>query len=680
MKTNPHQPPDGAELHRLAEERLKSRRTEDSGQKTEPESARLVHELQVHQIELEMQNEELQQARARAEALLAKYTELYDFAPTGYFNLAPDGTILAVNLTGARLLGLGRAELLKRHLGLLVAEADRRALSDFLQKVFASGAREACEVSLPQAGNRPLCMLIEGNLSADGQECLVVMADITERRQAEERARAAQAETEKLLALSDQSRRALISVAEDERKAAAALAIQARIATIFITAPDEEMFNEVLKVVLDVMQSPFGAFGFIAEDGALVVPTMTRQIWDKCQVPEKSIRFSPETWGDSSWPRAIREKRPVLSNEPSAHIPEGHIAIQRHISLPLVIQGEVIGLFQVANKAADYTETDVRMLGSIAGHVAPLLSARLRHERVEHALDQQQKRMEEVMRSVNAELEQRVQDRTDQFATANRQLTIANQELEAFSYTVSHDLRAPLRHVHGYVELLMEEAGDQLSEPARHYLKTISDASREMSTLIDDLLAFSRMGRAELSETRVDLDKLVQATLPDLKRAAPGRNILWKIPPLPAVQGDPAMLSQVLANLLGNAVKYTRPRDPAQIELGCAGQEDGRSILFVRDNGVGFDPQYTSKLFGVFQRLHRSDEFEGTGIGLAIVRRIIGRHGGRTWAEGQVNAGATFYFTLKPAAPREGTRPTGNPPREGTRPTGNPVKSRKHTR
>jgi len=677
MKTNPHQPPDAAELRRLAEERLKK---EDGGRKTESETARLAHELQVHQVELEMEREELLQAHARSEALLAQYTDLYNFAPAGYLSLDRKGMIRQLNLTAARLLGAERSWLVNHRLGLFVAEGDRRAFSDFLQKVFASGAREACEVSLPQADNRPLCVLIEGNLSADGQECLVVMADITERRQAEERARAAQAETEKLLALSDRSRRALISVAEDERKAAEALAIQARIATIFITAPDEEMFNEVLKVVLDVMQSPFGAFGFIAEDGALVVPTMTRQTWDKCQVPEKSIRFAPETWGDSSWPRAIREKQPVLSNEPSAHIPEGHIAIQRHISLPLVIQGEVIGLFQVANKAADYTETDVRMLGSIAGHVAPLLSARLRHERLEHALHQQQKRMEEVMRSVNAELEQRVQDRTDQFAAANRQLTIANQELEAFSYTVSHDLRAPLRHVHGYVELLVEEAGDQLSEQARHYLKTISDASREMSTLIDDLLAFSRMGRAELSETRVDLDKLVQATLPDLKRAAPGRNILWKIPPLPAVQGDPAMLSQVLANLLDNAVKYTRPRDPAQIELGCAGQEDGRSILFVRDNGVGFDPQYTSKLFGVFQRLHRSDEFEGTGIGLAIVRRIIGRHGGRTWAEGQVNAGATFYFTLKPAAPREGTRPTGNPPREGTRPTGNPVKSRKDTR
>jgi PAS domain S-box-containing protein len=254
----------------------------------------------------------------------------------------------------------------------------------------------------------------------------------------------------------------------------------------------------------------------------------------------------------------------------------------------------------------------------------------------------QRKRAEEELRKLNAELEQRVVERTTQ-------LEAANNELEAFSYSVSHDLRAPLRHVAGYVDMLAREAEGRLSEDGRHYMKTIADASREMGQLIDDLLAFSRMGRAEVREVEVNLDMLVQETLRDVAPDAGERNIVWKIPPLPAVQADPALLKLALANLLGNAVKFTRPRDPAQIEIGSAGTETGRLILFVRDNGVGFDPQYAHKLFGVFQRLHRADEFEGTGIGLANVRRIIARHGGRTWAEGKLDEGATFYFTLKPS-------------------------------
>jgi len=244
-------------------------------------------------------------------------------------------------------------------------------------------------------------------------------------------------------------------------------------------------------------------------------------------------------------------------------------------------------------------------------------------------------RVDEEIRQLNAELRDRA-----------TQLEVTNQELEAFSYSVSHDLRAPLRHIQGYVGMLTRDAQLQLSEKAGRYLQTISDAGREMSQLIDDLLAFSKMARTEMHATSIDPVRLVEAARHDLELATGDRNIRWTISPLPRAHGDPAMLKQVFANLLGNAVKYTRGRDPAEIAIGCAGEEDGRMVIFVRDNGAGFDMKYAGKLFGVFQRLHRSDEFEGTGIGLANVRRIVTRHGGRVWAEAAPNAGATFYFTL----------------------------------
>jgi signal transduction histidine kinase len=230
-------------------------------------------------------------------------------------------------------------------------------------------------------------------------------------------------------------------------------------------------------------------------------------------------------------------------------------------------------------------------------------------------------------------------------------LQAANKELEAFSYSVSHDLRAPLRHIDGYAALLSKAAGEALNDKARRYLQTISDSAKQMGQLIDDLLVFSRMGRQDMLRTTVNLDQLVKTVLHDLRLDLQGRTISWTMHPLPNVLGDPAMLRQVFVNLISNAIKFTATRPEAKIEIGVVTGKSGEAEVFVRDNGVGFDMQYVNKLFGVFQRLHRNDEFEGTGIGLANVRRIIHRHGGQTWAKGAPDQGATFYFSLPLARP-----------------------------
>lgn len=225
------------------------------------------------------------------------------------------------------------------------------------------------------------------------------------------------------------------------------------------------------------------------------------------------------------------------------------------------------------------------------------------------------------------------------------ELERANAELEAFSYSVSHDLRAPLRHISGFAEMLRGHEDARLDEKSQHYIDTIINSVKKMESLINDLLVFSRMAKTEMRVGKVGFDTLLQEVIQELQSDLEGREIIWRIHPLPEVEGDRAMLRQVWANLIWNAVKYTRTRQRAEIEIGHRSEERD-DVFYIRDNGVGFDPQYANKLFGVFQRLHREDEFEGTGIGLANVRRIVHRHRGRTWANGSLDQGATFYFSL----------------------------------
>ena len=248
----------------------------------------------------------------------------------------------------------------------------------------------------------------------------------------------------------------------------------------------------------------------------------------------------------------------------------------------------------------------------------------------------ERKRREDEIRKLNAQLERR-----------SLELEASNKELEAFAYSASHDLRAPLRHVGAYAELLQKTASAILDERSRRYVANLLESAKKMGMLIDDLLAFSRIGRVETRMTLVSLGELLREVLHDVERETEGREIAWKVgAPLPSVHGDRSMLKLALFNLVSNAVKFTSTRVHAEIEIGCRNGASEDVVMFVRDNGVGFDMKYANKLFGVFQRLHLPEDFEGTGIGLATVQRIIARHGGRVWAEGVVDGGATFYFSL----------------------------------
>ena len=242
------------------------------------------------------------------------------------------------------------------------------------------------------------------------------------------------------------------------------------------------------------------------------------------------------------------------------------------------------------------------------------------------------KNAEDEIRRFNAKLEECVVERTAQ--------------LEAFSYSVSHDLRAPLRHVIGSVVMLQRDTSSPLSDKSREHLAAISESAKKMGKLIDDLLGFSRLGQTEIQKTNVNLDELVRNTLGDFQADTEERTIVWAIHPLPSVMADRALVRMVLVNLISNAIKFTGNRAEGNIEIGCVPNANDETIVFIRDNGAGFDQQYAGKLFGVFQRLHAQEEFEGTGIGLANVQRIIQHHNGRVWAEGVMDGGATFYFSI----------------------------------
>ena len=424
-------------LRKRAGELLRTQNCSPPAELSPEKMQEVIEELKIHQIELQMQNEELQRTHAELEKMRKRYFLLYDLAPVGYFRLGEEALILEANLTAAHLLGVERMDLVKKSITQFIQPEDQDIFYQHDKALLETGSPQRFELRLRKKGGAPIWVRFETTMTGElekGDICLAVMSDITE-----------------------------------------------------------------LKTASDKIQK------------------------------------------------------------------------------------------------------------------------------------------------LHAELEQRVVERT-------AQLEETNKELESFSYSISHDLRSPLRAIDGFSLIVMEDYGSMLPAEGQRHLQTIRQESQKMGLLINNLLGFSRLSQEALTKQTVDTATLVADALGQLMNERNQQTINLRIGTLPPCWGDPALLKQVWVNLLSNALKYTRKCDSPVVEIGCQ-QTPEDDIFFVKDNGTGFDMQYAKKLFGVFQRMHSSDEFEGTGCGLAIVKRIVHRHGGRVWAEAEKNRGATFYFTLKKNIP-----------------------------
>jgi signal transduction histidine kinase len=406
------------------------------------------------------------------------------------------------------------------------------------------------------------------------------------------------------------------------------------IANIFLTVKDDRLYDKILFIILQALKSKNGVFAYLDEDKNLVIPTQSHYSWEKYQITKKTIILTRKEWADKSWTAALSEKKAICSNDTSADAASQKNNIDRFITVPLLVSSQVIGLLQVANKTTDYGNRDVKLLQAIVAYIAPILAARLETLTWEKARQQ----VEMEIRLWNEELEKRVRERTVQ-------LEAANKEMESFSYSVSHDLRAPLRAINGYSRILQEDHRTQLNDEGSRILGVIHDEALRMSRMLDNLVEFSRLTRQPLRVEEIEMTEFARQIYEHIFSDLTDRPVDFHLNLLPKAFGDRTLLIYVWSHLINNAFKFSRTRETTEIEIGAVTQDD-ENIYYIKDNGIGFDMKYVGKLFTIFQRLHPENIAEGSGVGLALVQRIIHRHGGRIWVESQVDHGTTFFFTL----------------------------------
>ncbi len=577
-----------------------------------------------------------QERRARLEQ---KFTALFDQSPDicGVTRVR-DAVFLDVNRAFETLTGWTRAEAVGRTAQALGFWLDAATREQAVKLAMEKGELTGHEIPWStRAGQRRIGLLSMRPMEIDGEQVLnVVIRDITDRRRRE---RELQAFTERTAGLTGRE---------------------------FFAATVRHLATELgvrFAFIVEVTARPGGAAagrtlaawkGGPADDFSYDLPGSPCEnviAGGFCHYPDRVAELFPRDRGLSAMKACGYAGLPIHDHNGQAF---GLVAVLDDRPMPEVEAASLLLVLVAARAAAELqrlrTEREIKQLNAelearVRDRTAELAARVAEVERLN--VDQQT-----LMRDLRTS--QQSADRTAaRLQEVNSNLLAANQELEAFSYSVSHDLRAPLRNITGFLELLARRANGKLDPEAERFVTVVNTEATRMGLLIDDLLTFSRIGRTEMQLQPVDLAALVAGVRDDLKTDIGERSIAWEVGALPTVRGDPVLLRQVVANLLDNAVKFTRHCPLARIAIGASPPVRGERTVtvFVRDNGAGFNPKYLDKLFGVFQRLHNAKDFEGTGIGLANVKRIITRHGGRVWAEGQVDRGATFYVTLPAAQP-----------------------------
>jgi len=654
-----------AELRRQAEKLLKANNPESGILHPDDETKRLLHELQVHQLELEMQNAELQHARDEQEMALEKYTGLYDFAPVGYFTLNRKGAISAANLRGASILGIERASLLGRYFGLFVTEESRPQFAVFLGEVFANQSKQSCEVTLTTEVNLPLIVQIEAVVFGSGQECHAVLIDITERKQAEERiahfASFPELNPNPVLEVDLFGRiiyfnPATVNILETAgvNTGDAGVFLPADFAAIVeqwdrlheSTFYREIVINELIFAETLFLTPRFNAVRIYAYD-----ITERRRAEESLRRSEALYRAIGESLDYGIWVCAP-DGRNIYASDSFLQL----VGITRDQcadfgwveALHPDDAEETVAAWKECVLKGGTWDREHRYRGA-DGQWHPILARGVPVRDDQGTITtwaginldiSKMKRTEKRLR----DSEEHLRLALSVAQQANNDLAAANIELEAFNYSVSHDLRSPLAIINGYCQMVLELCGSNLDGRTRGYIREMYDGTQRMNQLIDALLVFSGITRIELRHDKVDLSKMAEEIAMVLKGSDPERLATFRIADGITVEGDAVLLRSVLNNLIGNAWKYSGSREGAVIEFGAM-EIDGKSVCFVKDNGPGFDRAHLDKLFIPFQRLPGT-KVEGLGIGLATVDRIIRRHGGRVWAEGEPGRGACFFFTL----------------------------------